>query len=291
MSVGLRALFKDAFVRYENANFYTGGLPFEIIVDPISSHAPAPTPSPTSSGQHAKRKSSGHASVPIILGTIIGGTTLIAIFIFILFICIKNRNPKVLVIVEESTTETHFFKGCLMVSYKSLKDATRNFHKENKLGQGGFGVVYKGTLYDGSEAAIKLLSQGSMQGNEEILNEVVIITSIQHKNLVKLKGCCIEGDARLLVYEYLEQKSLDFSLFGMHRLDWETRYNIIVGIARGLEYLHEESEPRILHRDIKLSNILLDKSFQPKISDFGLARFISDDQSSIETLRMAGTRL
>ncbi|KAJ7516701.1 hypothetical protein O6H91_22G068100 [Diphasiastrum complanatum] len=276
-----RAVFTDAFVRCENGNFYTGGVPFEIIVDP--------TPSPAPSTQHDKRKSFGHASTPVVLGTIIGGSTLLAIFIFMI-IFIKNKNSKISKIVKESSTQTQFSKGCRLFSYKSLRDATKNFHEENKLGQGGFGVVYKGTLHDGSEVAVKLLSQGSMQGNEEFLNEVAMITSIQHKNLVELKGCCIEGEARLLVYEYLECKSLDLILFGMHMLDWKTRYNIIVGIAHGLEYLHEESKPRILHRDIKVSNILLDISFQPKISDFGLARFLPDDQSSIETLRMAGTR-
>ncbi|KAJ7515188.1 hypothetical protein O6H91_22G004400 [Diphasiastrum complanatum] len=189
-------------------------------------------------------------------------------------------------------TETRSFKGCRVFSYKELKDATAEFHEDNKLGKGGFGVVYKGTLSDGSEVAIKYLSQGSKQGNEEFMNELASIIAIQHKNLVKLKGCCIHGEERLIVYEYLENKSLDLSLFGtstMRVLDWKTRYNIALGIARGLEYHHEQSEPRIVHRDIKAGNILLNKDFHPKISDFGLARFLPYDQSCIETERMAGT--
>lgn len=185
------------------------------------------------------------------------------------------------------------FEGTPMFySYTDLRSATNNFHPDNKLGQGGFGAVYKGVLQDGSFVAIKELSAGSMQGQEEFMNEVNLITGVQHRNLVKLKGCCLEGDQPVLVYEYLENRSLDKILFepcDTIFLDWPTRFNIIVGIARGLAYLHEESQTRIIHRDIKASNILLDTKLQPKIADFGLARLFVEDTSHITT-RVAGTR-
>eukprot|EP01018_Ginkgo_biloba_P011349 Gb_13677 [translate_table: standard] len=154
--------------------------------------------------------------------------------------------------------------------YNILRDATQNFHVQSKLGEGGFGSVHKGNFSN------KLI------GN---------LSRVQHRNLVKLLGCCVEGSERLLVYEYLPNKSLDQILFDptrKHVLDWKVRYNIIVGTARGLAYLHEESEIRIIHRDIKASNLLLDDKFKPKIADFGLARFIAENLSHIST-RVAGT--
>ncbi|XP_047062525.1 cold-responsive protein kinase 1-like [Lolium rigidum] len=176
--------------------------------------------------------------------------------------------------------------------YAALKRATRDFHQKNQLGRGGFGPVYLGKLDCGKKVAVKQLSVGkSGQGESEFFVEVNMITSIQHKNLVRLVGCCSEGMQRLLVYEYMKNKSLDKILFGgdgLPFLNWRTRHQIIVGIARGLQYLHEESNLRIVHRDIKASNILLDDKFQPKISDFGLARFFPEDQAYLSTA-FAGT--
>ncbi|KAI4323201.1 hypothetical protein L6164_022827 [Bauhinia variegata] len=174
-------------------------------------------------------------------------------------------------------------------SYSELKNATDDFNLDNKLGEGGFGPVYKGTLYDGRVVAVKQLSAGSHQGKSQFINEIATISAVQHRNLVKLYGCCIEGDKRLLVYEYLENKSLDQALFGnCLNLDWTTRYDICLGVARGLAYLHEESRLRIVHRDVKASNILLDHELIPKISDFGLAKLYDDKKSHIST-RIAGT--
>ncbi|KAH8942670.1 hypothetical protein BDL97_13G005100 [Sphagnum fallax] len=167
-------------------------------------------------------------------------------------------------------------------SYSVLKTATRNFHQGSKLGEGGFGAVYKGVLPDGTEVAVKQLSVSSRQGKEEFLNEVMLITGVQHRNLVKLRGCCLKGDERLLVYEFLENRSLHQALFDETRvlkLDWPTRLKILVGTARGLAYLHEGCSTRIIHRDIKASNILLDRDLNPKIADFGLARLFQDNQS------------
>ncbi|XP_023733027.1 probable LRR receptor-like serine/threonine-protein kinase RFK1 isoform X2 [Lactuca sativa] len=177
-------------------------------------------------------------------------------------------------------------------TYKQLKSATDNFSPSNKIGEGGFGPVYKGTLSDGTLIAVKKLSAQSRQGNREFLNEIGVISCLQHPNLVKLHGCCIEGDQLLLVYEYMENNSLASALFESSKsrlmMDWATRLKICIGIARGLAFLHEESRIKIVHRDIKATNILLDKDLNPKISDFGLARLHEDEKTHVST-RVAGT--
>ncbi|KAE8722922.1 putative LRR receptor-like serine/threonine-protein kinase [Hibiscus syriacus] len=175
-------------------------------------------------------------------------------------------------------------------SYSELKAATEDFSLSKKLGEGGFGPVYKGTLSDGRVVAVKQLSVASNQGKDQFVTEIATISAVQHRNLVKLYGCCIEGNRRLLVYEYLENKSLDKALFGKNglHLDWPTRFNICLSTARGLAYLHEDSRPRIVHRDVKASNILLDAELCPKISDFRLAKLYDDKKSHIST-RVAGT--
>nr|XP_048330579.1 probable LRR receptor-like serine/threonine-protein kinase At1g56140 [Ziziphus jujuba var. spinosa] len=175
-------------------------------------------------------------------------------------------------------------------SYEELKIATNDFNSANKLGEGGFGPVYKGTLVDGRAIAVKQLSLTSHQGKSQFVNEIATISAVQHRNLVKLYGCCYEGQKRMLVYEHLENKSLDQALFGNKglNLNWSTRYEICLGVARGLAYLHEESRLRIVHRDVKSSNILLDSHLNPKISDFGLAKLYDDKKTHIST-RVAGT--
>ncbi|KAB2637075.1 LRR receptor-like serine/threonine-protein kinase [Pyrus ussuriensis x Pyrus communis] len=177
-------------------------------------------------------------------------------------------------------------------SYAELRAATEDFNPSNKLGEGGYGPVYKGTLSDGRVVAVKQLSVASHQGKSQFVSEIATISAVQHRNLVKLYGCYIEGSHRILVYEYLENKSLDQALFGTSNLhlDWPTRFNILLGTARGLAYLHEESRPRVVHRDVKASNILLDAELSPKISDFGLAKLYDDEKTHIST-RVAGTML
>lgn len=174
--------------------------------------------------------------------------------------------------------------------YSELKSATGDFNTSNKLGEGGFGPVYKGTLIDGRLVAVKQLSVASHQGRDQFVAEIATISSVQHRNLVKLYGCCIDGQKRLLVYEYLENKSLDQALFGDGnlKLNWAKRFEICLGVARGLAYLHQESRLRIVHRDVKASNILLDSDLNPKISDFGLAKLYDDKKTHIST-RVAGT--
>ncbi|XP_058754541.1 probable leucine-rich repeat receptor-like serine/threonine-protein kinase At3g14840 isoform X2 [Vicia villosa] len=184
-----------------------------------------------------------------------------------------------------------WWKGCFEKK-NSLARATNHFDISNKIGEGGFGPVYKGCLPNGTLIAVKQLSSKSRQGNREFLNEIGMISALQHPNLVKLCGCCVEGDQLLLIYEYLENNSLARALFGPEelqiKLDWSTRRKIYVGIARGLAYLHEESRLKVVHRDIKASNVLLDKDLNPKISDFGLARLDEEDNTHIST-RIAGT--
>ncbi|PKA55805.1 Cysteine-rich receptor-like protein kinase 42 [Apostasia shenzhenica] len=182
-------------------------------------------------------------------------------------------------------------KSHLSFKFDDLSKATDNFSQHNKLGQGGYGAVYKGILPGGKEIAVKRLFLNTRQWVDQFFNEVTLINQVQHKNLVKLLGCSVEGPESLLVYEYLSNTSLDhylFDSFKKNELNWERRFDIIVGTAEGLAYLHNASVVRIIHRDIKASNILLDERFRPKISDFGLARYFAEDRSHLST-GLAGT--
>ncbi|CAL5042940.1 unnamed protein product [Urochloa decumbens] len=175
-------------------------------------------------------------------------------------------------------------------TYKELQDATNNF--SNKLGQGGFGSVYLGTLPDGSRIAVKKL-EGIGQGKKEFRSEVTIIGSIHHIHLVKLRGFCVEGAHKLLAYEYMAKGSLDRWIFHSNEdssmLDWDTRFNIALGTAKGLAYLHQDCESKIIHCDIKPENVLLDDNFLAKVSDFGLAKLMTREQSHVFTT-LRGTR-
>ncbi|XP_045797963.1 G-type lectin S-receptor-like serine/threonine-protein kinase At1g11330 [Trifolium pratense] len=180
-----------------------------------------------------------------------------------------------------------------LYDFKKLETATNNFHIGNMLGKGGFGLVYKGIMEDGLEIAVKRLSKASGQGIEEFMNEVLVISKLQHRNLVRLLGCCVEKGEQILVYEFMPNKSLDAFLFDPLQkkiLDWRKRSNIIEGIARGILYLHRDSRLRIIHRDLKASNILLDVDMIPKISDFGLARIVKGgEDNEANTNRVVGT--
>ncbi|XP_057544125.1 G-type lectin S-receptor-like serine/threonine-protein kinase At1g11410 isoform X2 [Amaranthus tricolor] len=170
--------------------------------------------------------------------------------------------------------------------------ATDNFSLANKLGEGGFGSVYKGKLENGQEIAVKKLALNSGQGIQEFKNEVRLIAKLQHRNLVKMLGCCVQGEEKMLIYEFMPNKSLDTLIFNEENrslLDWKKRFEIIIGIARGVLYLHRDSRLRIIHRDLKASNILLDKNMVPKISDFGMARIFGNEQLQVNTTRVVGT--
>ncbi|XP_027364752.1 cysteine-rich receptor-like protein kinase 25 [Abrus precatorius] len=176
----------------------------------------------------------------------------------------------------------------------TIEAVTNGFSDEHKIGEGGFGEVYKGTLPNGQEIAVKRLSRSSRQGDLEFKNEASLVAQLQHRNLVRLLGFCLERKERILVYEFIPNSSLDNFLFDRENeeeLDWARRYQIIVGIARGMKYLHEDSRLRIIHRDLKASNVLLDANMNPKISDFGLAKISPNDQSQVNaaTRRIVGT--
>ncbi|KAG4995179.1 hypothetical protein AAZX31_11G214300 [Glycine max] len=182
-------------------------------------------------------------------------------------------------------------KGPTKYKYSDLKAATQNFSEKNKLGEGGFGAVYKGTMKNGKVVAVKkLISGNSSNIDDEFESEVTLISNVHHRNLVRLLGCCSKGQERILVYEYMANASLDKLLFGQRKgsLNWKQRRDIILGTARGLTYLHEEFHVSITHRDIKSANILLDEQLQPRISDFGLVKLLPGDKSHITT-RFAGT--
>ncbi|XP_009116594.2 probable leucine-rich repeat receptor-like serine/threonine-protein kinase At3g14840 [Brassica rapa] len=230
----------------------------------------------------------GGTSIGAVVGAVIASTVVLVLLIGAILWWRGCLRPK-------SQMEKDFKNLDFQISSFSLRQikvATDNFDPANKIGEGGFGPVYKGEMNDGTIIAVKQLSAKSKQGNREFLNEIAMISALQHPHLVKLYGCCVEGDQLLLVYEYLENNSLARALFGppetQIRLDWPTRQRICVGIARGLAYLHEESRLKIVHRDIKATNVLLDTELNAKISDFGLAK-LDEEENTHMTTRVAGT--
>ncbi|KAK7390349.1 hypothetical protein VNO78_25654 [Psophocarpus tetragonolobus] len=224
----------------------------------------------------------------IIIVTSIAATLVVTLAIF--FICRR-------IIADKSKTKENMERqledlDVPLFDLITITNATNNFSSYNKIGEGGFGPVYKGRLVDGKEIAVKRLSTSSGQGTNEFITEVKLIAKLQHRNLVKLLGCCFGQQEKLLVYEYMVNGSLDTFIFDKIKgklLDWPQRFHIIFGIARGLLYLHQDSRLRIIHRDLKASNVLLDEKSNPKISDFGLARAFGGDQTEGNTNRVVGT--
>ncbi|KAL5802694.1 hypothetical protein ACOSQ4_030999 [Xanthoceras sorbifolium] len=214
-------------------------------------------------------------------------STITGMFILGLVLCIvwkKTKNRGLESRKEEAEVP--------LIDLGTIASATNNFSRANMIGKGGFGPVYKGNLSTGQEIAVKRLSKNSGQGVEEFKNEVVLIGKLQHRNLVGLLGSCIQGDERMLIYEYMPNKSLDYFIFDHERsklLSWRKRFDIIIGIARGLLYLHQDSKLQIIHRDLKAGNILLDNDLNPKISDFGLSRIFKGYDKEANTKRVAGT--
>ncbi|CDO99668.1 unnamed protein product [Coffea canephora] len=220
----------------------------------------------------------------------------VGLLVGLLICCIKrwkaNRRDISQEDVQEGPASAKGSSELPIINFNRVKRATNNFSEADKLGEGGFGAVYKGKLEDGQLIAVKRLSSHSGQGMEEFKNEVMLISKLQHRNLVRLLGYCIQGEEKIVILEYMKNKSLDKFLFDRTKrlkLDWAKRFNILQGIARGLLYLHRDSCLRIIHRDLKASNILLDDDMIPKISDFGLARTFRVTQELANTLRVVGT--
>ncbi|XP_047147737.1 cysteine-rich receptor-like protein kinase 10 [Vigna umbellata] len=262
-SIGARVLSRSCYLRYEFYAFYNG------------------VTGPTDSSNGKKESKNKSSKTWMIAGIAVMVGLVIVFFIFGLYLFRNKRHRH-----GKNEIENH------NINLGSLRVATNNFSDLNKLGQGGFGPVYKGKLGDGQEVAIKRLSACSEQGSEEFINEVLLIMKLQHKNLVKLLGFCVDGEEKLLVYEFLPNGSLDVVLFDpMQRaqLDWSKRLNIINGIARGILYLHEDSRLKVIHRDLKASNVLLDHDMNAKISDFGMARIFSGNEGEANTATIVGT--
>ncbi|KAE8667302.1 S-locus lectin protein kinase family protein [Hibiscus syriacus] len=232
--------------------------------------------------------------IAIILATVI--VAFLGILLVVCYICRRMRKLKDE--VEDKNLNGKEIKDenedmeLAVFEFGTIAQATDSFSFRNKLGEGGFGPVFKGTLANGQEVAVKRLSKSSGQGLNEFKTEVKLIAKLQHRNLVRLLGCCAQGDERMLVYEYMPNRSLDSFIFDQSRrevLTWSMRFRIICGIARGLLYLHQDSRLRIIHRDLKASNVLLDSEMNPKISDFGLARTFGGDETEASTNRVVGT--
>uniref|UniRef100_A0A453A166 Protein kinase domain-containing protein n=1 Tax=Aegilops tauschii subsp. strangulata TaxID=200361 RepID=A0A453A166_AEGTS len=299
-SIGGRLLGPRCSFEYETKPFINGPVIVQLPATSASSGAPAPAvvPTPPASATAegelliSRRKYSVPGMVLIILLPMIAAINLVA-WLF------SWRRRQVLRKAKQpdpnySTDEAEGMESVesMLIDISTLRAATEDFAESNKLGEGGFGPVYKGTLLSGDEIAVKRLSKSSTQGVEELKNELALVAKLKHKNLVRLIGICLEQQERLLIYEFIPNRSLDLILFDeekRQKLDWETRYKIINGVARGLQYLHEDSQLKVVHRDLKASNVLLDMNMNPKISDFGLAKIFGRDQTQGVTNRVVGT--
>ncbi|KAJ0966091.1 hypothetical protein J5N97_027229 [Dioscorea zingiberensis] len=291
--IGCQTLTLSCTARYETSPFFSLSL-----VPPPPSPAtplPPPPPPPPANDERPSTGSDGKSSntTTIVLAIVIPLVAVILLF-FAVCICLRRKRRRRPARTEQNGGDEPEFRSAesLLFDLATIREATKNFADENKLGEGGFGPVYKGILRDGQEIAVKRLARTSVQGLVELKNEVVLVAKLQHRNLVRMLGCCMEEQEKLLVYEYLPNSSLDKLLFDpikCQQLDWTRRYKIIDGIARGLLYLHEDSRLRIIHRDLKASNILLDEDMSPKISDFGFAKLFGIDETQGNTSRIAGT--
>ncbi|KAL4369074.1 hypothetical protein GQ457_05G030140 [Hibiscus cannabinus] len=266
---GAQVILTSCFVRFETERFYE-----------------EPQPSPPTNGTTSN--SNNNNTSRIIIGVFVPVASVVIIAICVYFFLRARKTKETVETVDEEIINPE----SLQFDFGTIRIATNNFSDENKLGQGGFGSVYKGRLSSGHDIAVKRLSRESGQGDLEFKNEVLLVAKLQHRNLVRLLGFSLQKSERLLVYEFVHNASLDRFIFDPKRreqLEWETRYKIIGGIARGILYLHEDSRLRIIHRDLKASNVLLDADMNPKIADFGMARLFTMDETQGNTSRIVGT--
>ncbi|KAK3125238.1 hypothetical protein QOZ80_7BG0602160 [Eleusine coracana subsp. coracana] len=289
---GGRILTLRCNYRYEQYAFFSGR-PLLQLPEPAVGAPPEPAPPvnvkpPASRGGATGNKTSKILAIALPIVVSLLATVMICSCIWRR----KRKTPGKPSLPDTTNAEDIQSIDSLIIDISTLRAATTDFAEDNKLGEGGFGVVYKGILPDDQEIAVKRLSQSSRQGIEELKNELVLVAKLQHKNLVRLVGVCLEDHEKLLVYEYMPNKSLDTILFDPEKrseLDWGKRFKIVNGIARGLQYLHQDSQVKIIHRDLKASNVLLDSDYNPKISDFGLARLFGSDQIQDVTNCVVGT--
>ncbi|VAI41203.1 unnamed protein product [Triticum turgidum subsp. durum] len=272
--------------RYEVYSFFSGRPLVEL--PQIVERPPASAP-PVIPGGEKRRNSTGKV-VAILMPTIAVMLVIAVVYLF----CWRRRRPEEDAFLPSQSATSNDIQpiDSLLLDLATLRVATDDFDNSKMLGKGGFGIVYKGVLPDGEEIAVKRLCQTSRQGIGELKSELVLVAKLHHRNLVRLVGVCLEEQEKILVYEYMPKRSLDTILFDYEQnkeLDWGKRFKIINGIARGLQYLHQDSQLKIVHRDLKASNILLDFDYNPKISDFGLAKLFGGDQSEDVTSRIAGT--
>ncbi|KAL3742073.1 hypothetical protein ACJRO7_017538 [Eucalyptus globulus] len=255
---------------------------------PSPPQSPSSPPSPPTNNASTKGKDTNSGRMALIITIPAVGLSLLIAGM----LCFRLRSRRLKKNFEAVPVDEIRNAESMQYDLNTIRAATDDFSGANKLGQGGFSAVYKGTLANGQFIAVKRLSVDLGQGDQEFKNEVLLVARLQHQNLVRLLGFCLEGRERLLIYEFEPNSSLDHFIFDPVRsrqLDWERRQKIIVGIARGLLYLHEDSQIRIIHRDLKASNILLDAEMTPKISDFGTARLFVVDQTRDATSRVVGT--
>ncbi|KAM3285349.1 hypothetical protein P3S67_024148 [Capsicum chacoense] len=273
---GSRIIGPRCNFRYESYQFFD--VPFE---------------SPPPAGNDDKTAPTGNDNkVRFVIIVIVPTITVFILTVCIIVVIMKKRKRKLVDRFQGTLGDDISDVESLQYDFSTIRAATDNFSNANKLGQGGFGPVYKGMLPNGQEVAVKRLSTDSSQGDLEFKNEVLLVARLQHRNLVRLLGFCLDGTERLLVYEFVPNASLDQFLFDQvkrSQLDWEKRFKIIGGTARGIVYLHEDSRLRIIHRDLKASNVLLDAEMNPKIADFGMARLFTLDETQGNTNRIVGT--
>ncbi|KAI3680576.1 hypothetical protein L6452_35349 [Arctium lappa] len=281
---GARVLYLSCNIRYQDYPFFNATVS---LAPPPSSLLP-PLPSPPSGEDN-------NTTIIIIIVVAIVSLVILVVVFFCVFIRRKRKLERLQLenlVDEDRDLDEIITAESLQHSFGVIKAATNGFSENNKLGQGGFGLVYKGKLKNGQDIAVKRLSKDSGQGELEFKNEVLLLARLQHRNLVRLLGFSLEGSERLLMYEFVQNASLDQFIFDPVKratLDWQTRYKIIQGVARGLLYLHEDSRLKIIHRDMKASNVLLDASMNAKIADFGMARLFTPEETQGNTSRIVGT--